>query len=163
MYVTDTSAIIQYTTADCVIPENLTIELNIDVNYSNINPSSIVSYESSTTDQFTVLGLEPNAVLTYTLQVIAEVSDNLLNIGMSRTGSFTVISTTTTISSSTTSTSSTAVTITSSLSTTTRSTSSGISYSEHEAFVDIKFHSHLLVTTTATSTPSDINTKCSGN
>ena len=82
-----------------MIPENLTIELNIDVNYSNINPSSVVSYESSTTDNFTVLGLEPNAVVTYTLQVIAEV----LNIGMSRTGSFTVISTTTTISSSTTS------------------------------------------------------------
>ena len=95
MYVTNTSAVIQYTTADCVIPDNLKIELNIDVDYSNINPSSVVSYESSTTDQFTVLGLEPNAVVTYTLQVIAEVSDNFLNIGMSRTSSFTVISATT--------------------------------------------------------------------
>ena len=105
MYVTNTSAVIQYTTADCVIPENLTIELHIDVNYSNINPSSVVSYESSTTNQFTVLGLEPNAVLTYTLQVICDVSDNFLNIGTSCTGSFTVISATTTMSSSTTSTS----------------------------------------------------------
>ena len=95
MYVTNTSAVIQYTTADCVIPDNLKIELNIDVDYSNINPSSVVSYESSTTDQFTVLGLEPNAVVTYTLQVIAEVSDNFLNIGTSRTSSFTVISATT--------------------------------------------------------------------
>ena len=43
------------------------------MNYSNINPSSVVSYESSTTNQFTILGLEPNAVMTYTLQVIAEV------------------------------------------------------------------------------------------
>ena len=93
--VTNTSAVIQYTTADCVIPDNLKIELNIDVDYSNINPSSVVSYESSTTDQFTVLGLEPNAVVTYTLQVIAEVSDNFLNIGMSRTSSFIVISATT--------------------------------------------------------------------
>ena len=109
MYVTNTSAVIQYTTADCVIPENLTIELNIDMNYSNINPSSVVSYESSTTNQFTVLGLEPNAVLTYTLQVICDVSDNFLNIGMSCTGSFTVISATTTMSSSTTSTSTTSV------------------------------------------------------
>ena len=78
-----------------MIPDNLKIELNIDVDYSNINPSSVVSYESSTTDQFTVLGLEPNAVVTYTLQVIAEVSDNFLNIGTSHTGSFTVISATT--------------------------------------------------------------------
>ena len=137
----------------------MTIELNIDVNYSNINPSSVVSYESSTTDQFTVLGLEPNTVVTYTLQVIAEVSDNFLNIGMSRTGSFTVISATTTMSSSTTSTSSTAATITSSLVSTTRSTSSGILYS----LVNIKFHSHLLVSITANSTPSDTATKCSGN
>ena len=133
MYVTDTSAVIQYTTADCVIPENLTIELNIDVNYSNINPSSVVSYESSTTDQFTVLGLEPNAVVLYTLQVIAEVSDMFIIIGMSRTGSFTVISTTTTMSSrsTTTSTSPTAATTARSLASTTRSTSSGILYSEH--------------------------------
>ena len=126
-HVTNTLAVIQYTTADCVMPENLTIELNIDVNYSNINPSSIVSYESSTTDQFTVLGLEPNAVVTYTLQVIAEVSDMFVTIGMSRTGNFTVISTTTTMS---TSTSSTAVTTTNSLASTTRSASSGILYSK---------------------------------
>ena len=47
--------------------------------YSKINPSSVVSYDSSTTDQFIVLGLEPNLVLTYTLQVISEVSGNFLN------------------------------------------------------------------------------------
>ena len=158
MYLNDTSAVIQYTTADCVIPENLTIELNIDVNYSNINPSSVVSYESSTTDQFTVLRLEPNAVVMYTLQVISEVSEMFLTVGMSRTGSFTVTSTTTTMSSSTT----TSVTTTNSLTSTTRSISSGILYSKHEVFVNINFHSHLLVTMTATSTPSDINTKCSG-
>ena len=76
------------------------------MNYSNINPSSIVSYESSTTDQFTVLGLEPNAVVTYAIQVIAEASDS---IGMSHTGSFTVMSTTSTMTSSTTSTSSNAM------------------------------------------------------
>ena len=52
------------------MPDNLKIELNIDVNYSCIFPSSVVSYESSTTDQFTVLGLEQNTVVTYTLQVI---------------------------------------------------------------------------------------------
>ena len=97
MYVTDTSAVIQYTTADCVIPENLIIELTIDVNYSSIIPSSVVSYESSTTDQFTVLGLEPNAVLTYTLQVIS-----FLTIGMIRTGSFTMNEDTTTTTASTT-------------------------------------------------------------
>ena len=59
--------------------EDLIMELNIDVNYSKINSSSVVSYESSTTDQFTVFGLEPNAVVTYTLQVISEVSGNFLN------------------------------------------------------------------------------------
>ena len=91
------------------MPENLTIELNIDVNYSNINPSSVVSYESSTTDQFTVLGLELNAVVTYTLQVISEVSDNFLNIGRSRTSRFIMISATTALSSSTTTASTTAV------------------------------------------------------
>ena len=118
MYVTDTLAVIQYTTADCVIPDNLRIELKIDVNYSCIFPSSVVSYKSSENDQFIVLGLEPNAVLTYTLQVISEVSDAFLTIGMIRTGSFTM-------------TSSTTMTTTSSLSTTTRSTSSGILYNEH--------------------------------
>ena len=90
----NTSAVIQYTTADCVIPENLLIELNIAVNHSNINPSSVVSYESSTTNQFAVLGLEPNAVVTYMIQVIAEASDMFVSIGMSRTGSFTVMSST---------------------------------------------------------------------
>ena len=133
------------------------------MNYFNINPSSVVSYESSTTDQFTVLGLEQNAVVMYTLQVISAVSDMFVIIGMSHTGSFTITSTTTTLSSSTTSTSSTATTTTNSLASTTRSTSSGILYSKHEVFVNINFHSHLLVITTATSTPSDINTKCSGN
>ena len=39
MYVTDTSAVVQYTTADCVIPENLIIELTIDANYSSIIPA----------------------------------------------------------------------------------------------------------------------------
>ena len=114
MYVNDTSAVIQYTTADCVIPENLIIELTIDANYSSIIPSSIVSYKSNKTDQFIVHGLEPNAVLTYTLQVLGDVSDAFLTIGMSHTGSFTMNSATTTTTAST-----------------TRSTSSGILYSEH--------------------------------
>ena len=92
-----------------MIPENLMIELNIDVNYSNINPSSVVSYESSTTDQLTVLGLEPNVVVTYTIQVIAEASDTIVSVGMSHTGSFTVMSTTSTMTSSTTSISSNAM------------------------------------------------------
>ena len=115
-----------------MIPEDLIIVLNIDVNYSNINPSSAVSYESSITDQFTVLGLEPNSVVMYTLQVIrSAVSEMILNIGMSRTGSFTVMSTTTAMS---TTKSSTAITTTNSLASTTRSTSSGILYSKHEVF-----------------------------
>ena len=109
MYLTSTSVVIQYTTADCVIPENLIIELNIDVKYSKINPSSVVSYKSNKTDQFTVLGLESNTDLTYTLQV-----NSFLTIGMIHTGSFTM-------------TFSTIVTTAS----TTRSTSSGILYSEH--------------------------------
>ena len=112
MYATDTTAVIQYTTADCVIPDSLSIELNIDMNYSCIFPSPVVTYKSFTTDQFIVLGLEPNAVVTYSLQVIAEVSDALLTIGMIHTGSFTMNSSTTTTTAST-----------------TRSTSSGMLYS----------------------------------
>ena len=65
---------------------------------------------SNITDQFTVFGLEPNAVLTHTLQVIS-----FLTIGTSRTGSFTMNSSTTTTTTAS----------------TTISTSSGILYSEH--------------------------------
>ena len=120
-----------------MITENLTIELNIDVNYFNINPSSVVSYESSTTNQFTVLGLEQNAVVTYTLQVISEVSDMFLTIGMSRTNSFIVISTTTTLSSSTTS-ASTTITMSSS---TTSISSTAMSGIKHVHVCTVNVHS----------------------
>ena len=91
-YVTNTSAIIQYTTADCVVNEleNLTIELIITGDSPVINPSSPVLYENATMGIFNLTDLEPDNVVTYTVQVVAEVMGSDINIGMIHTGSFTV-------------------------------------------------------------------------
>ena len=91
--VTNTSAIIQYTTADCIVKEieNLTIELIITGDNSSIvNPSSPVLYENATMGIFNLTNLEPNNVVTYTVQVIVEVMGSDINIGRIHTGSFTV-------------------------------------------------------------------------
>ena len=73
--VTNTSAIIQYTTADCVVDEleNLTIELIITGDSPDIDPSSPVLYENATMGIFKLTDLEPNDVVTYTVQVIVDV------------------------------------------------------------------------------------------
>ena len=90
--VTNTSAIIQYTTANCVVKEieNLTIELIITGGSSNINPSSPVLYENATMGIFNLTNLEPDNVVNYAVQVVVEVMGSDINIGMIHTGSFTV-------------------------------------------------------------------------
>ena len=87
--VTNTSAIIQYTTADCVVNEleNLTIELIITGDSPDINPSSPVLYENATMGIFNLTNLEN--VITYTVQVVVDVMGSN-TIGMIHTGSFTV-------------------------------------------------------------------------
>ena len=86
--VTNTSAIIQYTTADCVVKEieNLTIELIITGDSSDIDPSSPVLYENATMGIFNLTNLEPDNVVNYAVQVVVEV----ITIGTIHTGSFTV-------------------------------------------------------------------------
>ena len=93
--VTNTSAIIQYTTADCVVNEieNLTIELIIAGDSPDINPSSPVLYENATMGIFNLTDLEPDNIVTYTVQVVVEVMNSNITIGMIHTGSFTVSST----------------------------------------------------------------------
>ena len=91
--VTNTSAIIQYTTADCVVNEvkNLTIELIISGDDSpDINPSSPVLYENATMGIFKLTDLKPDNLVTYTVQVVVEVMGSDINIGRIHTGSFTV-------------------------------------------------------------------------
>ena len=92
-YVTNTSAIIQDTTADCVVNEleNLTIELIVTGDSSVINPSSSVLYENATTGSFSLSELQPNNIVTYTLQVVAEVNDSNVTIGTSHSSSFMVL------------------------------------------------------------------------
>ena len=147
-YVTNTSAIIQYTTADCVVNEleNLTIELIISGDDSPvINPSSPVLYENATTSIFNLNDLQPNDVLTYTLQVITEAMGSTITIGRIHTGSITVSPTP-----SSTTTTSTLVTI--------RATSSGISvlYSDQEHKFSYSTSHLLLVNIVAsTCTPCD--------
>ena len=89
--VTNTSAIIQYTTADCVVNEleNFTIELIITGDSPDIDPSSPVLYENATMGIFNLTDLEPNSVVTYTVQVVVEVMGSN-TIGRIHTGSFTV-------------------------------------------------------------------------
>ena len=73
--------------ADFVILENLTIELKIDVNCSKINPSSVVSYESSTTDQFILLKEPQCHHLALLHQVFCIVSINIKFLLVSITAS----------------------------------------------------------------------------
>ena len=69
----------------------MTIELIISGDDSPvIDPSSPVLYENATTSIFNLNDLQPNDVLTYTLQVITEAMGSTITIGMIHTGSFTV-------------------------------------------------------------------------
>ena len=89
---TNTSAKIVYTTAECVVPDGLMIQLNINV--SSITPSC-VSYETDTAGMFSLTELQPNTVVAYTLQVVSasQCGGSGIPIGMSRTGNFKVSST----------------------------------------------------------------------
>ena len=89
---TNTSAKIVYTTAECVVLDDLMVQLNI--NLSAITPSC-VSYETDTTGMFSLTELQPNTVVAYTLQVVSasECDGSGIPIGMSRTGNFKVTST----------------------------------------------------------------------
>ena len=93
--VANKSAIILYTTADCVVKKiaNLTIELIITGDSPVIDPSSFVLYENATMGIFNLTNLEPNDVITYTVvtvQVVVEVMGSDIAIGRIHTGSFTV-------------------------------------------------------------------------
>ena len=103
--VTNASATIHYTTADCVVDEldNSKIDLRI-TGYSIINPSSPVLYKNATDGNFSLSELQQNDVLTYTLQVITEVMGSTVTIGRIHTGSITVSPTPSSTSTTTTST-----------------------------------------------------------
>ena len=90
-----------------------------------IDPSSPVLYENATMGIFNLNDLQPNDVLTYTVQVITEAMGSTITIGMIHTGSFTVSPTPSTTTASTTTTS------TSMSSTVSPLITSGILYSEH--------------------------------
>ena len=83
--VTTTSAVIQYTTADCVLSSDLIVEL-ITPNSSNY----VYHYENETTSSFSLISLTPNDVVSFTLEVTVS-STNLFGI----TSSFTLLPTTT--------------------------------------------------------------------
>ena len=55
-----------------------------------IDPSSPVLYENATMGIFNLTNLEPDNVVTYTVQVITEAMGSTITIGMIHTGSFTV-------------------------------------------------------------------------
>ena len=63
-----------YTTAECVVPDDLMVQLIQEL--------------------FSLTGLQPNAVVAYTLQVVfsSKSGDSGIPIGMSRTGNFKVTS-----------------------------------------------------------------------
>ena len=87
---TNTTVVIEYTTAERVLLDDLMVELNINI--PSINPSR-VSYVTNTTGMFSLTDLPPNAVLTYNLQVVFEDMSSFITIGMTRTSSsFTVSS-----------------------------------------------------------------------
>ena len=68
----------------------MTIELIVTGDSPDINPSSPVLYENATMDIFNLTNLEPDNVVTYTVQVVVEVMSSDITIGMIHTGSFTV-------------------------------------------------------------------------
>ena len=103
--VTNTSAIILYTIADCVVNELDNSEIELIITDSPvIDPSSPVLYKNGTDGNFSLSELQPNDVLTYTLQVITEAMGSTVTIGMIHTGSFTVSPTPSSTTTSTTST-----------------------------------------------------------
>ena len=57
---------------------------------SIIDPSSPVLYKNATDGNFSLSELQPNDVLTYTLQVITEAMGSTVTIGRIHTGSITV-------------------------------------------------------------------------
>ena len=83
--VTTTSAVIQYTTADCVLSSDLIVEL-ITPNSSNY----VHHYENETTSSFSLISLTPNDVVSFTLEVTIS-STKLFGI----TSSFILLPTTT--------------------------------------------------------------------
>ena len=64
--VTTTSAVIQYTTADCVLSSDLIVEL-ITPNSSNY--VHVHHYENETTSSFSLISLTPNDAVSFTLEV----------------------------------------------------------------------------------------------
>ena len=69
----------------------MTIELIITGDDSPvIDPSSPVLYENATMGILNLTNLEPNNVITYTVQVVFEVMGSTITIGRIHTGSFTV-------------------------------------------------------------------------
>ena len=84
--VTNSSAKIQYTTADCVVIESLEIELIVKEG-SNVVNSTRVPYFTRTMGTFTLEDFKPSGTLTYTVQVL---SISNVAIGTGATGSFMV-------------------------------------------------------------------------
>ena len=74
-----------YTTADCVVRDDFTVQLVYNNDTNNILITTTKSYVSNTTDSFILSSLQPGATISYTLQVI-DTDGN--TVGSSRAGSF---------------------------------------------------------------------------
>ena len=76
-----------YTTADCVVRDDFTVQLVYNNDTNNILITTTKSYVANTTDSFILSSLQPGDTISYTLQVIDTDSNT---VGSTSTGSFMV-------------------------------------------------------------------------
>ena len=79
----------EYTTAICVVPVDLTVQLTYNNDTNNISITATKEYVVNTRDSFILSSLQSSATIYYTLQVIDTDSNT---IGNTSTGSFMIIS-----------------------------------------------------------------------
>ena len=80
---------VEYTTAVCIVPVNLTVQLTYNNDTTNITITDTKPYVANTIDSFILSSIQPGATVSYTLQVI---DANSNTVGSTSTGNFMIAS-----------------------------------------------------------------------
>ena len=80
---------VEYTTAMCVVPVNLTVQLTYNNDTKNTIVTTTKAYMANTTDSLIMSSLQPSATVHYTLIVV---NSNNITIGSTTTGTFVITS-----------------------------------------------------------------------
>ena len=79
----------EYTTAVCIVPVDLTVQLTYNNDTTNITITTTKPYVANTTDSFILSSIQPGATVSYTLQVI---DTDTNTVGSSSIGNFIIAS-----------------------------------------------------------------------